>query len=268
MYLNSSDSVGLKTQSNNYSGTDLMSDWGQSVSVYFTKNQYYCGGISNTKPYVIFDSLDTNIDFLISRFTGRVSEIKDLTSSEITKFIILYGDAAISNSNVYTTMNPTDITNMESKVTQAINLFNQNTGNFTQTPPPANVPAPDPFDFVVENVGGSFNKLTVTIKPNSGLWEMFIAEFKYYNVTSECGNGSGSGRRLDEFFSPNKQIFTITKQNILDDEDCGSTTPQKDLVGVYKYLVWIYANPKLPDGKLDTTRQQSIFDYEFSFEIK
>jgi hypothetical protein len=165
-------------------------------------------------------------------------------------------------------MNPTDITNMENKVTEAINLYNQNTGNFTKSTPPANVPSPDPYDFVVENVGGSFNKLTVTIKPNSGLWQMFVAEFRYYKVTSECGSGSGSGRRLDEFISQDKQTFTITKQNILDDEDCGPTTPQKDLVGKYEYLIWIYADPKLPDGKWDSSRQQSIFDYKFSFEIK
>jgi hypothetical protein len=268
IYLNSSDTSGLKTIWYNYGGTDLMSDWGEAVNVYFTKKQYYCGGINNTRPYVIFEDLNQNIDFLISRFSGRVSEIKNLTSSEITKFIILYSDALISNSNVYTTMNPTDITNIETKVTQAIKLFNENTGNFTQTQQSANVPAPDPFDFVVENVDGSFNKLTVTIKPNAGLWKMFVAEYNYYKVTSECGAGSGSGRRLDEYFSTNKETFTITKQNILDDEGCGVNTPQQDLIGKYEYLIWIYADPKLPDGSWDSSRQQSIFDYKFSFEIK
>jgi hypothetical protein len=131
MYLNSNNAgYNLITQSNNYSGTDLMSDWGASVKQYFTKEQYYCGGVSNTKPYVIFENLEQNIDFLIDRFSGRVSQIVDLSSSEITKFIVLYGDAAISNSNVYTSMNPTDVTNMESKVTDSIRLYNQISGNF------------------------------------------------------------------------------------------------------------------------------------------
>jgi hypothetical protein len=270
MYLNSNNAgYNLSTQSNNYGGTDLTSDWGASVKQYFTKEQYYCGGISNTKPYVIFDNLNQNIDFLIDRFSGRVSQINDLSSSEITKFIVLYSNSSISSNNVYTSMNPTDITNMESKVTKAINLFNQNTGNFTQTPPPANVPAPNPFDFVVENVGGSFNKLTVTIKPNSGLWNMILAEYNYYKVTSECGSGSGSGRRLDEFISQNMQTFTITKQDILGLEGCNINTPQKDLVGTYEYHIWIYGNPKLPDGNFDNSRQQSIWnDYTISFEIK
>lgn len=131
MYLNSNnDGFNLNTQSNNYSGTDLFGDWGPSVDRFFTKKQYYCGGSSNTKPYVMFENLSQNIDFLISRFSGRVSEIKDISSSEITKFIILYGDATISSSNVYTTMNPTDITNMESRVTESIRLYNQISGNF------------------------------------------------------------------------------------------------------------------------------------------
>ena len=131
MYLNSNnDGFNLNTQSNNYSGTDLFGDWGPSVDRFFTKKQYYCGGSSNTKPYVMFENLSQNIDFLISRFSGRVSEIKDISSSEITKFIILYGDATISSSNVYTTMNPTDITNTESRVTESIRLYNQISGNF------------------------------------------------------------------------------------------------------------------------------------------
>ena len=270
MYLNSSDSVGLKTQSNNYSGTKLMSDWGASIERYFTKKQYYCGGVGNTEPYVIFENLTQNIDFLISRFSGRVSEIKELTPSEITKFIILYGDAAIASSNVYTTMNPTNITNMETNVAKAIKMFNENTGNFTQTQQSATAPSPDPFDFVVEEVGGSFNKLTVTIKPNVGVWKMFVAEYHYYKVTSECGSSEGSGRRLDEYFSTNKETFTITRQNILDDEGCGATTAQKDLVGKYTYRIWIYANLDLPVTNVgESSRQQSIWnDYIISFEIK
>ena len=270
MYLNSSDSVGLKTQSNNYSGTKLMSDWGASIERYFTKKQYYCGGVGNTEPYVIFENLTQNIDFLISRFSGRVSEIKELTPSEITKFIILYGDAAIASSNVYTTMNPTNITNMETNVAKAIKMFNENTGNFTQTQQSATAPSPDPFDFVVEEVGGSFNKLTVTIKPNVGVWKMFVAEYHYYKVTSECGSSEGSGRRLDEYFSTNKETFTITRQNILDDEGCGATTDQKDLVGKYTYRIWIYANLDLPVTNVgESSRQQSSWnDYIISFEIK
>ena len=134
MYLNSNnDGYNLKTQSNNYSGTDLslQNDWGQSGVVYFTQKQYYCGSDGTTiKPYVIFENLSQNIDFLISRFENRISKITDNHTSEITKFIILYSDAVISKDNVYTTMNPTAISNIEYGVSESIKLYNQILGDF------------------------------------------------------------------------------------------------------------------------------------------
>jgi len=266
MYLNSSDAVVLKTQSNNYSGTDLMSDWGASVKQYFTKEQYYCGGISNTKPYVIFDSLDTNIDFLISRFTGRVSEIKDLTSSEITKFIILYGDAAISNSNVYTTMNPTDITNMESRVTEAINLFNQNTGNFTQTPPPVNVQAPTPFiskySYTISNPP-IIESLKVTIDPAQGIWEIFNARWDY-KITAPCDEGSGVNVDLSSGnISNNKQEFFVDTESLLQEFECD----KKDNKGNYILTLRLWANPVTSGGQLDNTRQQAVKSFSYNFKL-
>ena len=268
MYIRSSQSGMLQSQSNNYSAVDLLQDWGPSVEPFFTTKKYYCS--DSNKPYVVFDSLNQNVDFLISRYEKRVANIATISATDITKFIILNADSDISPDSVYTSMSSTDIQTIESRVQESIQKFNPISGNYTNTPPPADVPAPEPFDFVVEEVGGSFNKLTVTIKPNVGVWEMFIAEYHYYKVTSECGAGSGSGRRLDEYISTNKQTFTITRQNILDEEGCGPTTPQQDLVGKYTYQIWIYANLDLPVTNVgESSRQQSIWnDYVISFEIK
>ena len=274
MYLQSSNGDKFATKENNFSGVEINSNWGEAGEKYFVP-KFYCDSKDSTDgkiqtPYVFFDSVDAHVDFLIARYKGRVGQINSITVKDVTKFMILYSDNGIpKNEDVYTSMNPTDLSNIENKVQDAIDIYNPVIGNVTGVNPPADVPAPKPFDFVVENVGGSFNKLTVTIKPNNGLWEMFVAEFKFFKTTSECsGESSGSGRRLDEYLSLDKQIFTITKQNILNDEDCGPNTPQQDLIGKYTYTVWIYANPILPDGKLDNSRQQSIFSHKFSFEIK
>jgi hypothetical protein len=258
----------LQSQSNNYSAVDLLQDWGPSVGPFFTTKKYYCS--DSNKPYVVFDSLNQNVDFLISRYEKRVANIATISATDITKFIILNADSDISPDSVYTSMSSTDIQTIESRVQESIQKFNPISGNYTNTPPPAEVPAPEPFDFVVEEVGGSFNKLTVTIKPNVGVWKMFVAEYKYYKVTSECGSSEGSGTRLDEYFSTNKETFTITRQNILDDEGCGATTAQKDLVGKYTYRIWIYANLDLPVTNVgESSRQQAIWnDYVISFEIK
>jgi hypothetical protein len=270
LYLNSNNDVNLKTLANNYSGTKIdVSDWGASVEAYFTKKEYYCGGNLNTKPYVVFENFEQNVDFLMSRYSGRTITINEITPKDITKFITLYSES-VTQENVYTTMTPSQLSEIEDKVEKSIKLFNTNSGNLTNKSPQADVPAPDPFDFVVEEVGGSFNKLTVTIKPNVGTWKMFIAEYHYYKVTSECGNSEGSRRRLDEYFSTNKETFTITRQNILDEEGCGPTTPQQDLVGKYTYQIWIYANLDLPVTNVgERSREQAIWnDYVISFEIK
>jgi hypothetical protein len=121
MFISSSQSGVLQSQSFNYSNTDLKQDWGPSVEPFFTTKKYYCSD-SNT-PYVTFDSLNQNIDFLISRYKDRVGTINNINAKDITKFLILYGDADIPKSDsVYTTMNPTDITTIESNVQKAINI--------------------------------------------------------------------------------------------------------------------------------------------------
>jgi hypothetical protein len=141
MYLSSSQSGMLQSQSNNYSGTDLLQDWGPSVEVFFTTKKYYCSD-SNT-PYVTFNSLNQNIDFLISRYEKRVGNIATISATDIAKFIILNSDAGIPTSDsVYTSMSATDIKTIESNVQNAINIYNPTSGNVTGVVPPANPPAP------------------------------------------------------------------------------------------------------------------------------
>jgi hypothetical protein len=135
MFLNSSQTEILKTQSFNYSGTDIggvKNDWGPSINEFFTKKQYYCGGDKEIKPYIIFDSLDQNINFLISRYENRIAQVKNNTTSEITKFIILYSDALIADDNVYSTMNSTELSNMEFNVSQSIKVYNQVLGDYNK----------------------------------------------------------------------------------------------------------------------------------------
>jgi hypothetical protein len=141
MYIRSSQSGMLQSQFYNYSSVDLNQDWGPSVEPFFTTKKYYCGD-SNT-PYVTFNSLNQNIDFLISRYKDRVSTIKSISATDITKFIIMYGDAAIPTSDsVYTSMSSTYIKTIESNVQKAINEYNPASGNNTNQTPPANPPAP------------------------------------------------------------------------------------------------------------------------------
>lgn len=144
MYIRSSQSGMLQSQSNNYSAVDLLQYWGPSVDEFFKTKKYYCS--DSNKPYVVFDSLNQNVEFLISRYKNRVETIKSISATDIAKFIIIYGDAAIPTSDsVYTSMSSTDIQTIESRVQEAIQKFNPISGNYTNTPPPADVPAPPSY---------------------------------------------------------------------------------------------------------------------------
>jgi hypothetical protein len=101
---------------------------------------------------VTFTDLTQNVEFLISRFNGRVGKINGITSKDIAKFLILDADAAISADSIYTSMSSTDVTTIEDNVQNSINVFNTVTGNFTNTPSPANVPAPPSYLKIV-NLG-------------------------------------------------------------------------------------------------------------------
>jgi len=140
MYLSSSQSGLLQSQSFNYSNTDLKQDWGPSVETFFTTKKYYCS--DSNIPYVTFQSLNQNIDFLISRYKDRVGKINSISAKDITKFLILYGESGVLPDTEYTTLNPTDVTTIESNVQNAINVYNPTSGNVTGVVPPANPPAP------------------------------------------------------------------------------------------------------------------------------
>jgi hypothetical protein len=156
MYLNSSTGSKFQTKANNYSGVELNSYWGQAGDNNFTK-KYYCDSSNSTNgesqtPYVFFESINKNIDFLISRYTNRIGKINSISAKDIAKFLILYTDSTIpTNENVYTSMNSTDLSNIESNVQAAINDYNPSTGNVSGVNPP-NKPTGSTDSAIFENV--------------------------------------------------------------------------------------------------------------------
>jgi hypothetical protein len=121
LYLNSYNGTTFETHGNNYSGIKLTEKWAGELPNIFEKNKYYC---SSTKtPYAIFNSLDKNIDFQISRYTGRVDSITNGDVENITKFLILNTKPTQDNNNVYDNMDKNTKEKIESEVQKAINLF-------------------------------------------------------------------------------------------------------------------------------------------------
>jgi hypothetical protein len=139
IYLGSSNGTELETKENNYSGVDLLQNWGQTGLSYFNQ-QFYCN--SSNVSYAIFSDLPKHVAFLIARFSGKISLLPSITAKEIVKFYTLYFSANQKNIDVYNNLvqnNPSQLSQMEASVQKSIDLFKTGSGNVSGTPPP-NVP--------------------------------------------------------------------------------------------------------------------------------
>jgi hypothetical protein len=89
---------------------------------------------------------------------------------------------------------------------KALQILKPATGVVTQNTPPPPPPGPEVFDSVLKDgLAGIFDELTVTIKNNVGLWEIFSVQLDW-NTTAECA-GSGTGKNISEYISNNKQQY-------------------------------------------------------------
>jgi hypothetical protein len=203
----------------------------------------------------------------MERYKNRVSMIKSINAKDIAKFLILYSDNSIpKNEDEYTTMNPTDVSNIESRVQEAINIINPVTGNVSAAPPPANVPAPTPFiskyTYTVSN-NPILESLKVTIDPAQGAWQIFSARWDY-TITAPCAEGDGTFQELNAGdITTNGQEYFVDTKSLLKDFKCD----KKDYKGEYKLKVELSANPITPGGERDNTRQQAVKTFSYNFKL-
>ena len=126
LYLESGTSTGFKAYESNYSGIDLTKSWGSSKTYFETSKNFFClkndeSGL--TLPYAVFESSSKNIEMLLQRWKGRMVNVPDNTAKSITKFVMLNSGAEILPENVYTTMDATQLSNIETKIQKAITTF-------------------------------------------------------------------------------------------------------------------------------------------------
>jgi hypothetical protein len=120
-YVASKNGETLQNKANNFAGIPINSDWGPK-SKYF-KNNYYCS--SNNTPYVFFDNLDDNIDFLYDWWSQRMSSISEINATQISEFLV--NNQSASGKPPFNTLSQTDKSNIISIVQESINIFNSAT---------------------------------------------------------------------------------------------------------------------------------------------
>jgi hypothetical protein len=126
IYLASNDGTGLTTYENNFGGITIDQNWGGSETYFDTNKNFYCS--SKNHPNAVFDSFSDVVTMMVNRWSQRMSSLSDDSVSQISKFWILNENIAnteirLNPINVYDKMSATDKTNIESKVTKAIDLF-------------------------------------------------------------------------------------------------------------------------------------------------
>lgn len=134
MYLGSGDKTkGFISWENNYSKVNLTEtdgNWGKNVScdgnvqggslAYFPKREYF--SLEPGIPYAVFNSVDDNVKMILARWYNRA--IPNVDAKEITKFWILNFTSKMREENVYTTYDPTQLSNLENQVQESISVFN------------------------------------------------------------------------------------------------------------------------------------------------
>ena len=198
-----------------------------------------------------------------------------VSAKEITKFWVIYFGANKNNENVYSQMDPTQLSNIESKVQKSLDIYGS-VSQIVPTPTPTPSPTPVPSNTVVPLSGVNsytvanppmFEKLTVTVNGSTGLYNIFDISFDY-TVDSECGSGSGSGQQfnnVNSLISSNKQTFTVDIDTLLEEVNCNIiTTSSADIKGNYSYSITVYSKPVLADG---ATTDPSRTDFYKSFPV-
>jgi len=118
IYLSSFEGTSFKSYESNFTNVKLTGKWSTTPTT-----KFFCKQINgNSTPFMAFNNIDSNIDFLIERYKNRTVTIKDISKEEITKFIILNSENDIPET-VYTQMDKTQLSNMESKTETSISLF-------------------------------------------------------------------------------------------------------------------------------------------------
>jgi hypothetical protein len=130
MFIECGDSTSLNFigTENNFIGTDISSYWYTSSDFFSPSKKYFCV----TKPnqvmsYVQYESIDKNIEFLLSRWTSAkvLSEIPNNTKEEIAKFIVLNSGVSKLSSSNWFNLSQSDKDKIIDKVGKAISYYNE-----------------------------------------------------------------------------------------------------------------------------------------------
>jgi len=253
---------------NNFAGLKLNVKWSNTPT---TKFFCFTDSLGTSIPHMVFDSIDKNIDFLISRYSPRMVTVLNNSNEqliiEISKFLILNSEPNTPES-VYTLMDKIVLQDYQSKVGKSIALFNSVTGNVSQPKPQGQTLVGEYKNY--QTTPPSFESLTVTIDPKiDGPRQIRLVQYDY-EITADCSNGRVTFENFkNNYVSADKQSLTLTKDDLLTDVGCldTPTNPVKlsERMGEYKFKIRVYTTPVRPDGTPDNARTDTYVSFPITF---
>ena len=152
MYLWSGTTTGFSALGNNFAGIDINQDWVTLISTYFTSKKYYClKGQSTLLPYVTFQDVNSQIEFLFAFYNKKINNVSlpNITPESVAKFWAENKDFASKSNTYYSTLDSSVRIDIEAKVKESLNLFGYSNPVPSPTPTPTPTPLPSPATLVI-----------------------------------------------------------------------------------------------------------------------
>jgi hypothetical protein len=122
-YISSGKQVGFSTYENNFGGITINQYWGNTGDVYFSSDRKFYCSVSNI-PYAKFSSAEKAIQFLVSRFTGRIGTLT-VTGESFAKFLTLnLNQNKTQEENVWDNASQEQKDGLINDVNESILIFN------------------------------------------------------------------------------------------------------------------------------------------------
>ena len=242
IYLTSWNGSGFQSNNNNFIGIDIQENWGPST--YFN-SKFYCS--SDNKSYPSFNTVDDSIKFLVERWKQRVINLPiSAGEKDITKFWILNFAANTSGrESIYNSYPATDLTNIETKVANAITLYKGAIGQLN----PATQSAPPQILSVVRRAVGEAGWDITVNDPTGGRWNIYLVEYKI-TAPAACAFGPTETYQRIYSISQNGQSVFVSLEEIQIDSDCDET--------VQTIKVNVHLTPILANGSPDPNKSATI----------
>ncbi len=124
-YIASGTQTGFQANNNNFIGLDLQQNWNKN----YMETRFFCS--SSNVPFASFANADDSIKYLVQRWKDRMYQVQQIDAKLITKFYILNFAATNTGTgreDIYNSYDPALLSNIETEVQNAINLFNSSNG--------------------------------------------------------------------------------------------------------------------------------------------